>query len=171
VVTKDTRKEINSILVIKLRYLGDVVLTTPVFEALRYYYPEASITALVNKGTDAMLINNPNVDRIFVVERDENPLTDLKKQIDLILKLRRLHFDMALELTKNDRGAAYSFLSGAKKRLGYKSKPENIRRFDRHLLFTDLIVIPKGTHMVDRHLPMIEQLGHVPPSRSCPLLG
>ncbi len=165
-VTKDTRKEINNILVIKLRYLGDVVLTTPVFEALRYYYPEASITALVNKGTDAMLINNPNVDRIFVVERDENPLTDLKKQIDLILKLRRLHFDMALELTKNDRGAAYSFLSGAKKRLGYKSKPENIRRFDRHLLFTDLIVIPKGTHMVDRHLQMIEQLGHVPPSRS-----
>lgn len=157
------KKEIKEILVIKLRYLGDVVLTTPVFESLRQIYPQASLTALVNKGTEAMLAENPNVDRIVVLERDKNPLADLKKQISLIARLRKFHFDLAIELTNNDRGAAYSFLSGAKRRLGYR--PRKMKPLDRHLLFTDLISIRKGQHMVDRHLQMIEHLGHTPLSK------
>ena len=158
------KKEIKEILVIKLRYLGDVVLTTPVFESLRQLYPQASLTALVNSGTEAMLAENPNVDRILVLERDKNPLADLKKQFTLIARLRKFRFDLAIELTNNDRGATYSFLSGAKRRLGFR--PKKIKPLDRHLLFTDLVVQKKGTHMVDRHMRMIEHLGHTPQSRS-----
>lgn len=150
------KREIKEILVIKLRHIGDVVLTTPVFESLRQIYPRASITALVNKGTEAMLAKNPNVDRILILERDNNSLVDLEKQIALVVKLRKFHFDLALELTNNDRGAAYSFLSGAKKRLGYRSK--NKKLLDRHLLFTDLVKTKKGLHIVDRHLEMIRHL-------------
>jgi heptosyltransferase-3 len=157
------KKEIKEILVIKLRYLGDVVLTTPVFESLRQFYPQASITALVNKGTETMLVENPNVDRIFVLERDKNHIADLKKQLSLIAKLRKLRFDLALELTNNDRGAAYSFLSAAKRRLGYR--PKRIKILDRHLLFTDLVAQRPGEHIVDRHLRMIEHLGYQPQSR------
>jgi heptosyltransferase-3 len=158
-----SQEKVKNILVIKLRYLGDVVVSTPVFEALRHHYPKASITALVNKGTEAMLRGNPNVDRIFILERDKNPIIDLKKQFRLIAKLRKFRFDLALELTNNDRGATYSFLSGAKRRLGYR--PKTLKFLGRYLLFTDLISLRKGQHMVDRHLQMIEHLGHSPLSR------
>lgn len=158
--TKHTRGKIKNILVIKLRYLGDVVITTPVFEALRHYYPDASIAALVNKGTEAMLTHNPNVDRIFVLERDDNPIVGLKKQIKLITELRKLHFDLALELTNNDRGATYSFLSGAKRRLGFRSRKR--KKLDRHLLYTDLVVPTIGLHIVDRQLEMTRYLGSDP---------
>jgi heptosyltransferase-3 len=159
--------KIRNILVIKLRYLGDVVLTSQVFESLRYYYPQASITALVNKGTESMLTENPSLDNILVLERFRNLAFDMLKQVQLILKLRRFHFDLALELTSNDRGAFMSFLSGARKRLGYL--PKEIKRFDRRLLFTDFVLPRAGEHIVDRHLKMIEYLGHKPLNRESSL--
>ena len=72
---KFSQENVKNILVIKLRYLGDVVVSTPVFEALRHYYPKASITALVNDGTEAMLAGNPSIDRIFILERDKTRLS------------------------------------------------------------------------------------------------
>jgi len=66
------------ILVIKLRYLGDVLLTTPVFDALRSRYPEAFIAAVVNKGTEDMLTKNPAIDHIFTLERDSRLFSDLQ---------------------------------------------------------------------------------------------
>lgn len=40
-------KDLKKILVIKLRHIGDVLLTAPVFRALRENFPDAYIAALV----------------------------------------------------------------------------------------------------------------------------
>ena len=55
------------ILLIKLRYLGDVVLCTPILPLLRKHFPDATITFLVNPGTDSVLENNPNLDDVWVL--------------------------------------------------------------------------------------------------------
>ena len=94
------------ILVIKLRYLGDVLLTTPLFDALRSHFPDAFIAAAVNKGTEDMLTDNPAINKIFTVERDSNFLSDLQKQLQLIREIRNFKFDIVLELTNNDRARA-----------------------------------------------------------------
>ncbi|OPY90338.1 MAG: Lipopolysaccharide core heptosyltransferase RfaQ [Syntrophus sp. PtaU1.Bin208] len=145
------------ILVIKLRYLGDVLLTTPVFEALRVRYPDAFIAAVVNRGTEDMLSGNPAIDKIFKVERDSRPLKDLQKQLSLIREIRNFKFDVVLELTHNSRAAILAFLSGAKKRLGYK--PKKKKGFRRTLLLTDLVTVGKKLHVIDRHLEMAKSLG------------
>ncbi|WP_408998416.1 putative lipopolysaccharide heptosyltransferase III [Syntrophus buswellii] len=145
------------ILVIKLRYLGDVLLTTPVFDALRSRFPDAFIAAVVNKGTEDMLTENPAIDRIFTVIRDFRPLADLRKQFQLIREIRAAHFDVVLELTHNDRAAVLAFLSGAGKRLGYK--PKKRKRFRRSLLLTDLVPVGKKLHVIDRHLELAKAMG------------
>jgi hypothetical protein len=38
----------NSILVVQLKWLGDVILTTPALDALRKSYPKAQITLLID---------------------------------------------------------------------------------------------------------------------------
>lgn len=148
--------KIDHILVIKLRHIGDVILTIPAFEALRYNYPEAFIAALVNEDAGPILEHNPSVSRVLTLRRSSNQVQNFRWQLELINELRKLHFDLVLELSKSDRGAFYSFATGARKRLGFTSR--NMKRVDYHLLFTDL-VIPSGTqHIVDDHLEMIKQL-------------
>ena len=57
----------RNILAIKLRYLGDVLLATPTLHALKTAYPTARLSVLVNRGTDAVLRANPDVDEIIPV--------------------------------------------------------------------------------------------------------
>ena len=152
------------ILVIKLRYLGDVLLTTPVFDALRSRFPSAFIAALVNKGTEDMLTDNPAINRIFTLERDASFLPDLQKQVRLIREIRNTKFDMVLDLTWNDHAAFLAWLSGAKKRFTYKTTDKTGKKNPSHrsLLFTNLIDAEKNLHILKKHLEMAKALGCAP---------
>lgn len=158
------KQKLQSILVIKLRYLGDVLLTTPVFDALRFNYPDAFIAACVNKGTEEMLTGHPAINKIYTLEKDRNLFSSWSKQMALFSEIRKERYDLALELTRNDRGAFLAFVSGASKRLGFASPQPKL--FGRHLFYTDLIVPRMEIHMVERQLQMIEHLGLAIPKKA-----
>src|SRR5260221_14515568 len=49
------------ILVVALRRLGDVLLTTPLIRSLKQAFPDAAIDALVFAGTEGILAGNPDL--------------------------------------------------------------------------------------------------------------
>ena len=77
----------SRILVIKLRYLGEVLLITPIFDALRSRFPQAFLVAVVNKGKEDMLTGNSTINKIFTVEKDLSFLSALQKQLRLIREI------------------------------------------------------------------------------------
>ncbi|HLD18575.1 MAG TPA: putative lipopolysaccharide heptosyltransferase III, partial [Candidatus Nanoarchaeia archaeon] len=98
-------KNIKKILIIKLRHIGDVLLTIPAIRAAKETFPDASITALVNSGTEDMLEGISLVDEIFVLDRSmfgQSILDRIKYEIYFVKKLRARHFDMAIDFTGGD---------------------------------------------------------------------
>ena len=49
------------VLVVALRRLGDVLLTTPLIRSVKRAYPDAAIEALVFAGTEGILAGNPDL--------------------------------------------------------------------------------------------------------------
>lgn len=138
------------ILLIKLRYIGDVVLSTPLLPLLRKRFPEASLTFLVNPGTESVLFGNPYLEKIMVLPRE-----GWGKQLASYRALRQAHFDGVVDLTDGDRSAFLSYWSGASVRLGF-----NRENRWRGKLYTHVLPSAYGSmHMVDYHAQALSALG------------
>jgi predicted lipopolysaccharide heptosyltransferase III len=138
------------ILVIKLRYVGDVLLATPVLSRLRESFPKAHLAMLVNPGTEDVVRDHSALDEVLVLERG-----NLTRQWRFVRDLRRRHFDLVIDLTDGDRSALLSWLSSAPVRLGYNSEGRW-----RGVLCTQVVDADRfAMHTVRYHLKATEALG------------
>ncbi|HSB52261.1 MAG TPA: putative lipopolysaccharide heptosyltransferase III [Dissulfurispiraceae bacterium] len=152
---------VRNIVVIKLRHIGDVLLTVPVFRALREHFPEARIAALVNSGTEEVITGNPLVDEIVLFDRTikrRNPAQRYLCELSFLRQLRQHHFDMSVSLTSGDRSAVIAYFSGARYRLAYDPGRKGL--FGKRYLYTHLAKLRKrGQHSVIKNLDVIAQFG------------
>lgn len=107
-------KTFQKILITRLRFIGDVVLTTPVIRAVRRKFPNSYIAYLADKNAITLLENNPYLDELIPFDFGWT----LKEQISFIKEIRSKKFDLVIDLFGNPRSAILSFLSGAKVRIG-----------------------------------------------------
>jgi predicted lipopolysaccharide heptosyltransferase III len=150
----------RNILVIKLRYVGDVLLATPVLRALREQFPDARLTMAVNRGTEDVLKWNPDVNEILVVER-----SGWSEQMRFLRALRRRAFDCVLDLTDGDRSAILAWASGVPFRIGMNEE----HRW-RGLLYTTVVKVKPGVaHRVEQDLQILHGLG-IEPKVTTPVL-
>jgi heptosyltransferase III len=84
----------KNVLIIKLRYIGDVLLATPTVRAIKAAQPDVRVTMMVNRGTEDVLSGN----------------------------LRSRRFDTVIDLTDGDRSAFLSWISGASVRIGFNDE-------------------------------------------------
>ena len=84
----------NSSKVLMLRYdrIGDMIISTPVFRELKIAYPHMEINVLASKSNAIILKNNPNVDNIYLNNKN-NLLFDLP----VLWKLRKKQIDLCFE--------------------------------------------------------------------------
>jgi heptosyltransferase III len=146
------------LLVIKLKQPGDVLVSTPVIAALKAAWPESHLTYLVPRGTEDMVAGHPGLDGLLVVDRRGQTWG---QTLRFLRDLRRSRFDLVLELSGGDRGAFYSFLTGARERIGFAHPRQPF--WQRHLAFTRLLPRPPvKMHLVDQNLAAVRALGIEP---------
>jgi heptosyltransferase-3 len=152
-------KDVKNILVIKLRHIGDVLLTVPVFRALRETFPGAQISALVNSGTEDVLAGNPLIDEIIVFDRSVKStslLIKCIKEFSFLSMVRSRNFDMTVDLTSGDRAAILSLVSGARYRIAYNHDGGFA---GKRYLYTHRAEKDGSQHMVLQNLDMVKQFG------------
>jgi heptosyltransferase-2 len=59
------------ILIIQTAFLGDVILITPLFREIKKIYPDAIIDALVRKGNEDLLRDNPHLKKILIWDKKQ----------------------------------------------------------------------------------------------------
>lgn len=133
----------EKILALQFKYFGDAVLMTPALRALREHYPQGQLHLLVPAEMAPLFQQLSWLDRVWSMPRRRGS-ANLRETWPLIRALRRERFDRCVDFASNDRGAILSWLSGARRRLGWA---ESGGFFGRKLLYTERVApSPELTH-------------------------
>jgi ADP-heptose:LPS heptosyltransferase len=83
----------GSIAILQIGKLGDMILTTPLFNALKRLYPEAELTVIAAPGTSAVAEADESVDHLFILPRGF-----LRQLPALTTTLRERSFDLYIDI-------------------------------------------------------------------------
>ncbi len=151
-------------LVIKLRHLGDVLLTSPVFSNLKKAAPHLDIDAYVYQESLSVLEDHPDIHQIFTYDpawKKENFFSRVSKEISIMQTLKKQNYDLVINLTEGDRGAIVSILSGAKIRVGID--PQGKGFVGKKKIYTHIVKhCGSPRHTVERNLDSLRCMGIFP---------
>ncbi len=152
---------ISKILFIRRDNIGDLICTTPAIHAVRSAYPEAKIGILVNSYNADAVKNNPDIDEIYIYEKakhlpEKNKFTVWWNNIRVLSKIRKEKYDIAIACgSYSPRLARYTYMTGAKLRIGYLPT-----RIKKSFFYNIPLREPqKPMHEVERVFALLPQLG------------
>jgi heptosyltransferase-3 len=156
---------VKKVLVVILKNIGDVLLSSPVFAALKEAMPGVEIDAYVNSGTEAMLEHNPNVGSVLVLKREALKggfsLKRVGEELRLLKMLRGGGYTMVVLLSTGSRSANAALLSGAPVRVGPVLKKGEL--FGKYAALTHVApMAASGRHYVERNLDCLRRIGIFP---------
>jgi heptosyltransferase III len=140
------------VLVVILRRLGDVLLTTPLIRSLKRAYPQASIDALVFAGTEGVLAGNP--DLTAIISMPQRPR--LAETLSLMARLFR-RYDLAVSAQTGDRPVAFALLAG-RHSVG-PVEPDGLASAIKRALLSRSYVRDRSDHRVVDILRLAEVIG------------
>lgn len=118
------------ILLIRPDHLGDMVMTTPILNALKEALPAASITMMVGPWSSEIVARHPAIDRLITCafpgfrRTAQGPLAPYVLLLQTAQQLRRGQYDLAINLRPDFWwGAALFYLAHIPRRVGYAIKP------------------------------------------------
>ena len=157
-------KSVKKILVIKMRHLGDVLLTTPLFTLLKEAVPHAEIDAYIYEESLPMLEGNAAISGYLLYDRRWKKLSFFRrlcKELSMLRCVRRGKYDLVINLTEGDRGALVALASGSRCRIGFDPGKKGIK--GKRSIYTHVVKnCPTSRHMVERHLDVLRCLGIFP---------
>jgi len=110
--------EIPRILITRTDRIGDLVLTTPLFKALRERFPQAHLAALVFCGHREIVEGNPFLDEVILYDKKGSERS-LWGQFRFSRKLRAKKFDLVIHAHGTNRMHLAAWLAGIPIRIGY----------------------------------------------------
>lgn len=142
------------ILVIRRRYLGDIVLLGSVFRNLRLHWPDAQIALLAERNYASIGLLHPDVNRVraFPAKLSEWPR--------FIRELRGTRFTHVLDFDNTDKTALVTRLTGAPVRVNYQRE---LIPCKHRWVYTGSAVVSndfyRTHHITETYLKLLEPAG------------
>lgn len=142
---------LRSVLVIQTAFLGDVILATPIVSELKRLYPDVKIDILIKKGNESLLVNNPFIREVLVLDKSRSKISEIWRLTKFFKKRK---YDLTLNLHRFGSSGLIAGFSGAKEIYGFDKNPFAFlysKRFKHE--------IGNGTHEVTRNLSLLADFG------------
>lgn len=139
------------VLIVQLRQLGDILLTTPCIREIKREMPKAQVTFLSHKMGKLILEGNPYLDEFYTYD----PADPWWKETRLMRELKTKNFDLVLDFMANPRSALYSWMTRSSMRYAFRTR--------RRLFYTK--TTPRGDgseYIVHEKFRLLEEAGFSP---------
>ncbi len=104
------------VLLIQLRQLGDVLLSSPLARVVKEEIPNAEVHFLASVVGKDILKGNPFIDKILTIENG------LIGELKTILKVRREKYDAVIDVQRTGRSKRITFFSGAFLKVAFRKR-------------------------------------------------
>lgn len=157
-------KLVRKVLVIKMRHHGDVLLTSPVFSNLKNVLPDAEVDAFIYQDTLPMLEGHPDISKFHLYDRGWKKLGffgKLRKEISLLMQIRKERYDLVVNLTEGDRGAIVALVSGSRYKVGFDPQGKGLK--GKKKIYTHVVKnCHTPRHTVEKQLDALRKIGIFP---------
>ena len=133
-----------------MQYLGDVLLTTPLFHSLRMAYPNAQLDVLVYSNTASILEGNQDINHIITTANRPKTADYIKLGQQIIRR-----YDLAVVTQTGDRPFLYGLLA-AKMRVSVVPQKINKGWWKRFFVQRWIEFDNINTHTVLQHLKLLD---------------
>jgi heptosyltransferase-3 len=148
------------ILVVVLRRLGDVLLTTPLIRSLKHAWPDARVDVLVHAETAGILRDNPDVDEIVTMPSRPGILQSLA----LAAQLWR-RYALAISAQTGDRPTFFTIVAG---RVRVAPVERRLSGRIKSLVLNYTVPAVQHMHRVRQLLMLAEAIGVAPAAKVVP---
>lgn len=145
--------KVRKVLLVRLRSIGDTVLSTPSLFALRRFLPEAEIDILVEDWVAPVLDNHPHLDNVVVLERG-----GFTSRARVARQIRSTGYDVVYNLHGGTTATFLTRATGARHRVGFKSY--QYAQLHNHQAPSPLLLWgQQKTHSVEQQLALLGWTG------------
>lgn len=153
----------RSILILQTKQIGDLVLASALAKNLQLEYPGVRIVFLCDARFASLLTANDIASEVVSFRRSHmrgTPPRRLQELILTLVRLRRHHFDMTIDITDTRTSRFISGLVGARVRVGYHPSESPLRWLGRRSANVKAKPFGYGEqHFLYRYLSPLEALG------------
>jgi ADP-heptose:LPS heptosyltransferase len=138
-------RPVDRILLIGLRTLGDIILTTGTLAFLKEHFPEARIDYLTREAYSSLLSDEPSLHRALALPaRSGRSSLDYLRAYGAFLKeLRDRRYDLVIDFfARGPRSRIITRVTGASRRMGMVDKDSRLPPFLDRRLYTDRVTPP-----------------------------
>lgn len=144
---------VERVLLVRLRSIGDTVLTTPSLFALKRFLPNAAVDILLEDWVAPVLAGFPHVDNVITLERRSTAA-----RARVARQLRANRYDVVYNLHGGTTATLLARATGAKYRVGYQTY--QYARLHNHLSPASAELWGRDkTHSVEQQLALLGWTG------------
>lgn len=143
------------IAVIQPKMIGDVLITSVIFEVLKEKYPNSQLHYIINSNTLPVVLNNPYIDEYILL----NPEIEkgFKGFFSQTKRIKKQKYDVIIDSYGKLKTAFFCFFSSANKTISF-------HKWYSNALYTDTVIrtkhsISTATKAIEHRLQLLEPLG------------